>query len=60
MKKPPSNFTRRQIIKGISASSLVPLLGANLIGVSFLIELSFLGGREKIENHAPVYSVITY
>lgn len=34
MKKPPSQFTRRQIIKGISASSLVPLLGANLIGCS--------------------------
>ncbi len=34
MKKPPPQFTRRQIIKGISASSLVPLLGANLIGCS--------------------------
>ncbi|MFT4520708.1 MAG: alkaline phosphatase D [Halioglobus sp.] len=30
----PSNFTRRSLIKGIAASSLIPLLGSNLIGCS--------------------------
>tara|TARA_R110002110_G_scaffold205066_7_gene417286 strand:- start:441475 stop:443211 length:1737 start_codon:yes stop_codon:yes gene_type:complete len=33
MRKPPQ-FTRRSIVKGISAAALMPLLGSNLIGCS--------------------------
>lgn len=38
---------------------LVNELGANLIGVSVLIELSFLNGREALAP-CPVWSVISY
>mgnify|MGYP001817947302 CR=1 FL=1 len=34
MKKTPPTFTRRKLIKGISAASLLPILGSNLIGCS--------------------------
>jgi len=34
MKKTPPTFTRRKLIKGISAASLMPLLGSNLFGCS--------------------------
>ncbi len=34
MQKPPRQFTRRAVIRGITASALLPLLGGNLIGCS--------------------------
>ena len=34
-------------------------LGADIVSVSFLIELSFLDGRNKI-NHSNINSIITY
>lgn len=41
-----------------AAVSLINQLGANLINVSFLIELSFLNGREKIDC-SQITSIIT-
>lgn len=34
MDKPPSHLKRRTLVKGLAASSLIPLLGANLVGCS--------------------------
>lgn len=42
-----------------AAIDLVEKLGASVTGISFLIELSFLKGREKLAPH-PVYSLIQY
>lgn len=42
-----------------AAVKLLDELGANLVGISFLIELSFLDGREKLLPHA-VKSILTY
>jgi adenine phosphoribosyltransferase len=42
-----------------AAVSLLDSLGADLIGISFLIELAFLNGREKLAPHA-VTSILTY
>ncbi|MDI6816144.1 MAG: adenine phosphoribosyltransferase [Actinomycetota bacterium] len=38
---------------------LVKLLGGNVVGIAFLIELSFLNGRSKL-NGQDVFSLITY
>ncbi|MGJ8634174.1 MAG: adenine phosphoribosyltransferase [Luteolibacter sp.] len=42
-----------------AAVKLLDTLGAEIIAVSFLIELSFLNGREKLGSH-PVKSILTY
>jgi adenine phosphoribosyltransferase len=42
-----------------AAAALVKKLGARILEISFLIELKFLNGREKLKGH-PVRSVITY
>jgi adenine phosphoribosyltransferase len=42
-----------------AASELVRRLGADLIGLSFLIELNVLNGRDKLTGEA-VYSVLQY
>lgn len=42
-----------------AAAELVGDLGADLVGASFLIELGFLPGREKV-SPVPVHSVIRY
>ena len=42
-----------------AAVELLDQLGANLLGISVLIELSFLNGREKLLPH-PVHSILTY
>jgi adenine phosphoribosyltransferase len=39
--------------------SLLGRLGANVVGIAFLIELTALGGRSKLEG-ADVRSFITY
>ena len=41
------------------AAALVGKLGAQILEFSFLIELSFLNGREKLQG-VPVRSVVTY
>ncbi len=43
----------------LAAAHLVEKLGGKVVSMSFLIELSFLNGREKL-THYPVKSVITY
>jgi adenine phosphoribosyltransferase len=42
-----------------AAAKLVRNVGAEIVEIGFLIELSFLNGREKLDGH-PIYSVITY
>jgi adenine phosphoribosyltransferase len=42
-----------------AASCLIRELGADLVGVAMVIELSFLNGRMKL-NGIPVHSLITY
>jgi adenine phosphoribosyltransferase len=42
-----------------AASGLVRRVGGTLVGLSFLIELNFLNGREKLPGEA-VYSVLQY
>jgi adenine phosphoribosyltransferase len=42
-----------------AAANLVERLGATVVGISLLIELAFLNGREKLEKYA-VSSVLTY
>src|SRR6266850_3800064 len=38
---------------------LIRQLGGSVVGVTFLIELAFLHGREKLKSH-PLHSVIVY
>jgi adenine phosphoribosyltransferase len=40
-------------------AGLVEGLGGHVVGVNFVIELSFLGGRERLAEH-DIYSLITY
>ena len=40
-------------------AGLVEQLGGTVVGVNFVIELSFLGGRQRLE-HYDLYSLITY
>jgi adenine phosphoribosyltransferase len=42
-----------------AAVKLLDELGANLVGISVLIELSFLAGRTKLVPH-PVHSILSY
>jgi adenine phosphoribosyltransferase len=39
--------------------SLVEQLGGTVVGVNFVIELSFLGGRQRLEQY-DLFSLITY
>jgi adenine phosphoribosyltransferase len=40
-------------------AGLVEQLGGTVVGVNFVIELSFLGGRQRLEDY-DLYSLITY
>ena len=42
-----------------ATARLVQRLGGEVVGFAFVIELGFLGGRERIEGH-PVLSLVTY
>ncbi len=42
-----------------AATKLVEKLGGSIVGLSFLIELSFLNGREKLQGY-DVFSIIQY
>lgn len=42
-----------------AAIDLVEAMGGDVAGVSFLIELSFLNGRKRLQNY-DLYSLITY
>lgn len=43
----------------MAAATLVKQLGANITEIDFLIELSFLKGRERLKDH-PVFAAIVY
>lgn len=43
-----------------AACQLVAMTGAVVEELAFVIELSFLQGRERLETAAPIYSLITY
>ena len=42
-----------------AACSLVEQVGGQVAGVDFLLELSFLGGRSKLEGH-PIRALVTF
>jgi adenine phosphoribosyltransferase len=42
-----------------AATALVKKLGAQILEISFLIELKFLNGRDKLKNY-PIRSVVVY
>jgi adenine phosphoribosyltransferase len=42
-----------------AAAALLERLGATILGISFLIELSFLGGRARLKDY-PVRSLVVY
>lgn len=42
------------------AAQLIAELGAELVGIGFLIELCFLNGRKRLPVGVPVESIITY
>lgn len=42
-----------------TACKLVESLGAEIVGLTFLIELEFLKGRDKLENYE-IHTVMTY
>ena len=42
-----------------AVAKLVEASGANIVGIAFVIELSFLQGRKKL-NGRPVFSIIQY
>ena len=42
------------------AAQLIQELGGELVGISFLIELRFLGGRKRLPVGVPVEAIIAY
>ena len=42
-----------------AACNLVKKLEGNIVGIAFLIELSFLNGRSKLKGY-DIFSIITY
>jgi adenine phosphoribosyltransferase len=43
----------------LATANLMKKIGANLVGMGFLIELTFLNGREKLTDF-PVFSLVDY
>jgi adenine phosphoribosyltransferase len=43
-----------------AAAKLVERLGGKLLGMSFLIELTFLNGRSALPEGVPVFNVLEY
>ena len=44
---------------GAAIADELAALGANVVGVTFLVELTFLGGRAKLQGEN-VHAVLTY
>jgi len=42
-----------------AACRLIERLGGEIVGIGFLIELSFLNGREKLKNY-PIFTLVDY
>jgi adenine phosphoribosyltransferase len=43
-----------------AADSLLKKLGGNVVGIGFLIELSFLHGRDKLPKDAEIFALLNY
>lgn len=43
----------------LATANLMQKIGAEMVGMSFLIELTFLNGREKLSGY-PVFSLVEY
>ena len=43
-----------------AAAALIARLGGHLIGITFLVELAFLAGRQHLPPNVPVHSILTY
>ena len=43
----------------MAAATLVKQLGGNIVEIDFLIELTFLKGRERLKDY-PLFAVIAY
>ncbi|MDX9910290.1 MAG: adenine phosphoribosyltransferase [Phycisphaerales bacterium] len=43
-----------------ACGELMSRCGAEIVGMTVLIELAFLKGRQKVERHAPVHAVLVY
>lgn len=43
-----------------ASCDLVQMMGGNIVGISVLIELGFLPGRELVSDHGSVHAVMTY
>ena len=43
-----------------AARQLLEVLGANVVGVGFVVELGFLNGRAKLSGESDIFSIINY
>jgi adenine phosphoribosyltransferase len=43
-----------------AADKLMKVLGANVVGIGFIVELAFLNGRSALPTDAEVFSLISY
>ena len=43
----------------VAAAKLVTRAGGIVAGFLFMVELEFLSGRAKLEDHGPVFSLVT-
>jgi adenine phosphoribosyltransferase len=43
-----------------AAAQLIQRLGGNLVGMTFLVELAFLGGRKLLPAEVPTFGLLTY
>lgn len=43
-----------------AAKKLLEVLGANVVGVGFIVELAFLSGRKKLDSATDVFAMVKY
>ena len=43
-----------------AAHKLMQVLGANVVGIGFIVELAFLNGRSKLPKDVDIFSLIAY
>jgi len=43
-----------------AASKLLTILGANVVGIGFLVDLAFLNGRSKLSKESDVFALLSY
>jgi adenine phosphoribosyltransferase len=44
----------------VAGRKLLSMLGANVVGVGFVVELGFLGGRQKLATESEVFSLVNF